>query len=819
VRNLPTGTVTFLFTDIEGSTRLLRELGGNRYAEALAHHRRVIRSALAAHGGVEVDKQGDAFFIAFETAAGAVATAHTAQTALGGGSIAVRMGIHTGDALVTEEGYVGPAVHAGARIAAAGHGGQVLVSKAAADELDASFPLVDLGEHRLKDLEEPVWIFQLGDGAFPPLKTLSNTNLPAPASSFVGRERELDDAGLLLGRTRLLTVLGPGGAGKTRFAIELASRALERFPNGVFWVGLAPLRDPTVVLETAARTVGATNGLATHVGAKRMLLLIDNLEQVIEAAPELASLAETCPNLTLLVTSRELMRVRGERSFTLPPLAVDEGVALFCERAGVEPSDAVTELSRRLDGLPLALELAAARATVLLPEQLLERLAQRLDLLRGGRDADPRQETLRATIEWSHDLLTPPERRLFARLAVFAGGCTLETAELVADADLDTLQALVEKSLLRRTEERFWMLETIRAFALEQLEASGEADLLRRRHAERFRELAVSLGMAWETVDRGAVQRHDLAIPEQDNFRAAIDWAAEADVELALRLAVELENFWVTRNPFEGRRRFEALLGRAGDVSPALRARALRCYGGSTLMSGDDEEGTRLYEQSLELYESVGDELGTAIMRQRLGACATHVGDLAKARVLLEDGLARFRRLGSRVGEAQALAAIGFVDYQEGNVARGREEYQRAAELAREAGFAWWEMNTFDTLADLALEQGRPDEAEEHALAALELSRRIGDRQFSVFELAQLARTAAARGDAERAGWLWGAIEAEEARGAIGRWEHQRDEVAKAVLAACGPAFEDGRAEGRRLPLADAVAYALGDGERSNSAA
>ena len=466
-RDLPSGTVTFLFTDIEGSTKLLHELGADGYAAALAEHRRILRKAFSAHGGVEVDTQGDAFLVAFPTAPGALRAAAAAQETLARGPIRVRMGLHTGMPHLTEEGYVGQVVHEGARIAAAGHGGQVLVS-AATVALIGSDGLSDLGEHRLKDFDQPVALCQLGEERFPPLRTISNTNLPRPASSFVGRESEVAEvAALLRDGARLLTLTGPGGTGKTRLAIEAAATLVPEFKAGVFWVGLAPVRDPALVTETIGQTIGAKDGLAAHVGERELLLLIDNLEQVVEAAPELAALVETCPHLRLLVTSRELLRVRGEVGYAVLPLADPDAVELFCARAQAAPDDTVRQLCHALDNLPLAIELAAARASVLTPAQILERLAGRLDLLRGGRDADPRQQTLRTTIAWSFDLLTPEEQLLFARLAVFAGGATLEAAEAVAQAELDALQSLVDKSLLRHTEERFWMLETIREYATE----------------------------------------------------------------------------------------------------------------------------------------------------------------------------------------------------------------------------------------------------------------------------------------------------------------------------------------------------------------
>ncbi len=510
-------------------------------------------------------------------------------------------------------------MHFAARVAASGHGGQVVLSAATAELVELE--LTDLGEHRLKDIAEAVPIFQLGNGSFPPLKTISNTNLPRPASSFVGREAEVEAVlSRIEGGARLVTLTGPGGSGKTRLAIEAASTLVPEYKAGVFWVGLAALRDPALVTETIAQTLGATDGLAEHVGERELLLLLDNLEQVIEAAPELASLVERCPNLALLVTSRERLRVRGEVEYEVPPLAEPEAVELFCMRSQLAPSEEIGELCARLDNLPLAVELAAARTKALSPAQVLDRLSDRLDLLKGGRDADPRQQTLRATIEWSYDLLYEDEQRLFARLSVFARGCTFAAAEEVADADLDTVQSLVEKGLLRFTDERYWMLETIREFAAERLGESGDEGQLRRRHARFFLELAQSLGMTYESIEVHGRQRHDVAIAEQENFRSAIDWAFEDDVELAARIAVALEGFWVALSPFEGVRRFGALLERAEGLPYGLRAGCWRCLASSTILTGGRvEDGIDRNEKSLDLYRRAGDERGIAIILNRLG--------------------------------------------------------------------------------------------------------------------------------------------------------------------------------------------------------
>ena len=514
------------------------------YVEALAEHRRLLRAAFAVHGGVEVDTQGDAFLYAFGDAVEALAAAADGQSALSAGPVTVRMGLHTGELRLTGEGYAGRELHRAARIAASGHGGQVVVS--AATRALVGGELTELGEHRLKDFDEPVPLFQLGQDSFPPLKTISNTNLPRPASSFVGRERERDELVALLGNgTRLLTLSGPGGSGKTRLAVEAASELVPSFKAGVFWVGLAALREPALVTAAIAQTLGSKNGLAEHIGERELLVLLDNFEQVVAAAPELGGLLERCPNLKLMVTSRELLRVNGEVDYPVPPLAEPEAVELFCERSRLPPDGTIAELCRRLDDLPLALELAAARTSVLSPAQILERLSGRLDLLKGGRDADPRQQTLRATIEWSHELLEPEEQRLFASLAVFRGGCTVETAEAVAGADLDTLQSLVDKSLLRHTGERFWMLETIREYARERLAASGEEAEMRRRHALFVLDVAEATSVKWR---KAAIWRSGYArlAAEHDNARAALEWARDShEDEVLLRLAAALSHFWL----------------------------------------------------------------------------------------------------------------------------------------------------------------------------------------------------------------------------------------------------------------------------------
>ena len=608
--DLPFGTVTFLFTDVEGSTKLLHALGADAYAEALAEHRRLIREACASEGGVEVDTQGDAFFFAFPNAPGAIAAASAFTEAPSAGPISARVGLHTGTPLLTDEGYVGDDVHFAARVASSGHGGQVVLSRATAELVELS--LTDLGEHRLKDIEGAVSIFQLGDGSFPPLKTISNTNLPRPASSFVGRDAELEEVlSRIEGGARLVTLTGPGGTGKTRLALEAASSLVPSYKAGVFWVGLASLRDPSLVSETIAQTLGAKNGLTAHIAEREMLLLLDNLEQVIDVAPELSSVLSVCPNLTLLVTSRELLRIQGEVEYSVPPLAEPDAVALFCERAQVDSNEEIAELCVRLDSLPLAVELAAARVKALAPAQILERVSSRLDLLKGGRDADPRQQTLRATIEWSYELLSLEEQQLLGRLSVFAGGCTLEAAEAVASASLDTLQSLVEKSLLRYTSSeagsRYWMLETIRDYAGERLVDRDEAVSVKGRHGQWF------LGLATEAEPRlhGSEQRRwlDCLDTELGNLRAALAWGlGGGDRQVGLRLGGLLMWFWQLRSYLgEGEAWLAAATLEAVHEPPAVRARLLQGQGQLTYYKGDPGEAQRLLDQALGLWRASGD--------------------------------------------------------------------------------------------------------------------------------------------------------------------------------------------------------------------
>ncbi|HET7367624.1 MAG TPA: adenylate/guanylate cyclase domain-containing protein [Gaiella sp.] len=786
--DLPRGTVTFLFTDVEGSTRLLREIGAERYAAALDDHRRLVRSACTAHDGVEVDTQGDAFFLAFPTATGAVAAAEQITAALDPGPIRLRIGVHTGVPLVTEEGYVGEDVHLAARVAAAGHGGQILLTEATAALAGRQF--VELGEHRLKDVEGGVRILQVGTERFPALRTASTSNLPVPASSFVGRVRELTEVlARVADGARLLTFTGPGGSGKTRLAVEAARALAPGYEGGAFWAGLATLRDPALVHDELATALGARDSLAAHIGGRRLLVVVDNFEQVVDAAPQLSALLSACPGLTLLVTSRELLRVQGEVEIAVPPLAEPDAVELFCARSGLEPSEEIHELCARLDSLPLAVELAAARARALSPAQILERLRDRLEL-RAGRDADPRQQTLRSTIAWSHELLSQDERRLFARLSVFAGGCRLEDAESVADADVGTLQSLVEKSLLRRSGERYAMLETIREFAAEQLDPDEREELLRRLTAHVV-EVAEASTASLHTAEESAVSAR--LAPDYANVREAVTHAlAAGDPEDAAFVLGGLYPFLISHGHLaEAREWVDATLARRDCLSPEGLAEALVAGGELARFAGDLEQAVALKAELVSASGEPRRPRWRAATYCDLSEIALDLGDSAAARGYAEQGVAAgagaraelcFAELALRAQDLDAAAshsdaALAGLEPGAFNHACGLEI---RAETARRAGDG--------ALADELFR------ASLHAFAALEDGGGIADC------LDGLARLAADAGERVRAGRLLGA--AGRLRETRGRTPTRTD----APLPHVSPGSAE---EGRALTLEDALDAAL----------
>jgi len=804
VRELPHGTVTFLFTDIEGSTRLLDELGAEGYGVGLAEHRRILRDAFGRHGGVEVDTQGDAFFVAFPTAPGALEAAREAQREL---EIPVRMGLHTGTPLLTDEGYVGADVHRAARIAAAGHGRQVLVSTATAALVDSS-ELRDLGEHRLKDLSAPERIFQLGDGEFPALKTLYRTNLPIPATQFLGREQELGDVRTLLARddARLLTLTGAGGSGKTRLALHAAGEVAEAYPDGVWWVPLAPLTDPGDVGPTAARVLGGGGTLPELVDGRRLLLLLDNFEHVVEAAPEVAAVLAECPHADVLVTSRERLRVQGEQVYPVPVLERTEARRLFVTRARAahpdfEPDEHLDELCGRLDDLPLALELAAARTSLLSTEQLLERLGNRLDLLRGGRDAETRQQTLRATIEWSYDLLEPAEQRLLAALSVFRGGWTLEAAERVCDADLELMQSLVDKSLVRRWESgRFGMLETIREFAAEQL-ADDERETLLRRLLAHLAELLESANLRPHS---DAEPNMEVAQNERPNLDVVLAWATgDREATAGLHLLELAEMYWGTNDPTGGRERLDALLDVAGDeLGPATLARALRFRGATFDMTGRNDLSEPDYERAIELFRSVGDDDEAAQLTLRIAFSAVQQGELERASTLATAAYDADPPL--------ALGVLAQVSFVRGDALEGARLAHQAADAAAAAGSTWWQGVMLLGAAEEQFRLGEPKGAEQDLLRALSLLESVRDLVNLPIALATGAALAAQAGDAPRAGTLWGALEAEAARSPRATTTHCLAGYEPHLEPVRGDEFEEAQSRARSLSLEEAVAYALG---------
>ncbi|HUK94258.1 MAG TPA: adenylate/guanylate cyclase domain-containing protein, partial [Gaiellaceae bacterium] len=722
----PSGTVTLLFSDIEGSTRILQRTGGEAYADLLTEHRRLIGEAFGRHAGFHVGSEGDSVFVVFASADAAAAAAGEAQRALAehpwpeGTEVRVRMGLHSGEPQVIERGYVGLDVHHAARVMAAAHGGQVLLTESTRMLLERSFELRDLGDHRLKDLSGSQRLYQLlieGLPAdFPPLRTLDNrpTKLPAQPNAFIGRARELGEIGELLARddVRLLTLTGAGGAGKTRLALQAATSAVESFDHGVFFVSLAPVRDSELVAPTIARTLGlreqpgepAIEALTEHLRDRRLLLVLDNLEQIIDAAPLLSDLLASSPGLKVVATSRTPLRLSGERTYAVRPLVLEESIRLFVERArAAVPDFEVTEeneatigaICLRLDGLPLAIELAAPRVRTLTPPALLRRLDQRLALLTGGaQDLDERQRTLRGTIEWSHDLLTPQEKTLFARVGIFVRGCRLEAAEAVCDLDgelgpalLEGLESLVEKSLLRQradsdSEPRFSMLETIREFALEQLEGAGETDAVGRLHGDWFANLAECLDVESRTGDQPAsIARLD---DDYANLRAAINRAREAsDGELLLRLATALWPFWATRGYVaEGRRALEDAFELAGHRP----ARALVGLCSLRLFSGSGEGLLDDLNEALQAAEQLGDELTLAQAWNLLGRVeGTLLGAMGRAEEAWTKALEHAERASLRAERAESIgwlmmsANFGPLPVEEG-IARCRKFHDEAVD-------------------------------------------------------------------------------------------------------------------------------------------
>jgi predicted ATPase/class 3 adenylate cyclase len=815
--SFPHGTVTFLFTDIEGSTRLLQELGDG-YADVLAEHRRTLRKEFARHGGVEVGNEGDSFFVAFAKASDALAAATAAREALADGPIRVRMGLHTGEPMVTEEGYVGIDVHRAARIAAAGHGGQILVSQATRD-LAGPDRLRDLGVHRLKDLAAPERLYQLDDDEFPPLRSVDQTNLPVQPTPFVGRERELAEVLRLLGLHRIVTLTGPGGSGKTRLALQAAAESVDQYGDGVWFVSLAAVRDPKLIEPTIARVVGGPDDLHEFLAGKRTLLVLDNLEQLLPDAADLVLRFDA----RILATSRSRLNVATEQAFPVPTLPIDDATALFTQRARqlephFEPDTAVRQIAARLDGLPLALELAAARVNVLTPDQILERLGRSLDLLTSGaHDAPERQRTLRGTVEWSYRLLTAGEQRLFARLAVFTGSFELEAAEAVGSAELDVLQSLVDKNLLRHGEDgRFFMLGTIKELALEKLCDLSDESSVRRRHDDYFLAVAEELDarerlsglrdLSAESLDR--FER------ELSSFRAALAGLLEGGRhEGTLRLGAALWRFWLNRAQY---RDAADWLEKAplDDASLPLdvRAAALGAAGGIAYYTHDDVDGAETFwREGLELRRVQDDphELGAAL--SMLASVAWRRGDFDGAIASHKQALPLFEQAGAEALLLTELHWLGDAYRDRGDFDDAERVLEETATRARGLGFDQQLTSTLHSLGDLSLDRGDPDTALHRFAEALEYAVATASRRVQIYCVAGIGCALLLQGDDRAAARLWGIAEDQERRLGFRMLLNERQRYERLMSSArerLGEAYEGEHRAGAGLTLEQAVAEA-----------
>ena len=751
-----------------------------------------------------------------------------AQRALLEGPLRVRMGLHTGEPFLTDEGYAGIDVHRAARIAAAGHGGQVLLSEQTKRLLDDDFEVRDLGLHRLKDLQAAERIFQLGDNDFPPLKSLNQTSLPVQSTPFLGRELELAEVLRIVRQdgVRMVTLTGTGGSGKTRLALQAAAELVDEHRDGVWFASVAALTDPGLLIGTIARALGlreaagetSDQALERHLQAKQMLLVVDNVEHLLPtAASTLGRLSAAFPQLTLLITSREPMRLGAEHEYPVASLLIGEAVVLFVERAqALRPAFAlradtrptVEAICTRVDRLPLAVELAAAWIKLLSVDKLLERLEQRLPfLVRGARDAPERQRTLRATIEWSYQLLTEPEQRQLAHLAVFSGGCELDAAEDVCESNLETLASLVDKSLLRAEEHadaepRYTMLETIREFARERLEKSGAAETTERKHALHYLELAERADPELKQRQQGAwVVRLEA---EHDNLRGSLGWALDhGEHEVALRMSAALWMFWYMRGHVsEGRRWLSRALAVADRTATRARAKALDGAGYLAGEQGADEDALALLKESLacarqvgspddvataathlsvyvmgdDLVESLalgeeavtaarlaGDQYTLAIAYNNLGEVSRVAGDNARATAMYEQSYLLRKELGDASRIALSLVNLGEMALLAGDIDRASALFSEGLELARALGE---KRHISFALADLgwvALAQKRYDESRGRLQEALALSRELGHKGYAVVSLLALAGVAAAEGDAPTAARLAGAAQAHRA--------------------------------------------------------
>ena len=768
--SLPTGTVTFLFTDIEGSTHLLQHLG-DRYAEVLANYRRFLRSAIQERGGHEVDTQGDALFAAFPRASDAVAAAVAAQRVIGAYawpenlSLQIRMGLHTGESISGETGYVGMDVHRAARICAAGHGGQILLSQTTtdltADVLPDGVSLRDLGEHRLKDLARSHHLFQVVaadlPADFPPLKSLDvlPNNLPRQLTSFIGREKEMAEVKRLLSAAYLVTLTGAGGSGKTRLALQIAAEVVDRYAEGVWWVQLASLSEASLVPQAVASALGIReqrgrslmDALLDDLRHKRLLLVLDNAEHVISACARLVdTLLRGCAGLRTLVTGREPLRIEGEHIYPVPPLALpspgmllpvatlarSEAVRLFVERAiAARPSFALSgqnaaaalQICRRLDGIPLALELAAARVRALSVEQIAIRLDDQFRLLtEGSRTGLPRHQTLRATMDWSYELLTEPERLLYRRLAVFGGSFNLEAAEAVCSgtglpesAIVDLLTRLVEKSLVvageRDADARYHLLEPSRQYALGRLEETDEASDVRGRHRDFFLALVerghLGLASAERLIWRARIES------DHDNIRVALRWSIDyRSLEEATRLGAAMARFWASRGLLNEGLAWLAELRKHGDqVSPRARAGLLSGAGLLAFEIGEQRQAAEVTDCALTIFRQVADRQGIEVCLRLLGMAELEMGNYERAIMLLDEAARLPRERGDVEAEAEALRQRGYVAVKQGDYALATQTLERSLAIQQQTGRRRSIGLAIGHLAQAYLYQGQSDRA------------------------------------------------------------------------------------------------------------
>ena len=817
MRDFPSGTVTFLFTDVEGSTRRW-ERDSPATRTAIERHFALLDDAIVSHNGVRFKSIGDSVQAAFPTALDAVLAAATAQQALAKedwgtlGPIAVRMALHTGAATPRDGDYLAPALNRLARLLAAGAGGQILVTEATRqlvrDDLPTGMQLLDLGEHQLRDLRDAEHVFQLTTPDlprdFPPLKSMARQshNLPLQLTPFIGREGLVAAIRSQLERpaVRLLTLTGPGGVGKTRLALRTAADLVEAYADGVWFVALASVATSTLVAATIAEALGVREApgepieetLRAYLQPKHLLLVLDNFEHVLDASPLVSELLAQCPAVQVLATSRGPLHISGEFEFPIPPLELpaadggvgldeaeaSEAVRLFIDRAHAvqshfqlteENAATVVAICRRLDGLPLAIELAASRIRLLPPNALLARLDSRLSLLTGGeRDRPERQQTLRATIAWSHDLLDQAEQVLFRRLAVFVGGWTFEAAEAVVPGNgldpalpvLDGLEALHDSSLIRREESanedasaspRFSMLQTIHEFGTEQLAASGELAAMKEKHASFFLALAVEAEP--HLTGPAGVTWLDRLDADHGNLRSALGWLeSQGSVERPVRLAAALWRFWWIRGHItEGRKLLAAALAIAGSVRTPARAAALDGAGVLAETQGSYSEAEARHRESLALSQELGDTIGVARALDNLGVVALGRGEIDLAAVHLEESLALARESGDGVLAATALNDLGNVAFARDDLDRAEALYKESLALRRQTGSISDIARSLNNLGSVAFNRGDFDRASDFYRESLALYRDARDTWGAAGALINLGTANYRRGDVPRA--------------------------------------------------------------------